>query len=161
MASGAVLLVTAGITSAADVQQYILLKGNLFLQTSTGAPVANGGLPFVLQCQADASSPNVLTNMSFTPPGGVAQNVSPDGDRGYSFKQAFASLSALNAGFPNGTYSLTLKSVNDGIRTVSLALNGDIYPSTPHISNFTSAQDVDPNADFTLTWDALNGTVND
>ena len=161
VASGAVLLVTAGITSAADVQQYILLKGNLFLQTSTGAPVPNGGLPFVLQCQADASSPNVLTNMSFTPPGGVAQNVSPDGDRGYSFKQAFASLSALNAGFPNGTYSLTMKSVNDGIRTVSLALNGDIYPSTPHISNFTSAQDVDPNADFTLTWDALNGTVND
>ena len=47
-------------------------------------------------------------------------------------------------------------------RSVALNLAGDLYPDTPHVSNFTEAQAVDPEQDFTLTWDTwVGGTVND
>ena len=41
-------------------------------------------------------------------------------------------------------------------------MRGNLYPDTPHVSNFTEAQAVDPEQDFTLTWDTwVGGTVND
>jgi len=156
----AVLL--AGTARAADVREFDLLKGQAFFQTSTGVPVPSGPSNFVMQCFGDAQTMGALTNMTFTKPNAEVVSLSADGDSSFGFEQSFASLVDLNAAFPSGTYTVTMKTVNDGTRAVSLSLTNDMYPDTPHVSNFTAAQAVDPSQGFTLTWDAwAGGTVND
>ena len=52
--------------------------------------------------------------------------------------------------------------VSDGVRSTSLSLPLDSYPSTPHLTNWAAAQAVDSTGDFTLVWDPFTGgTTND
>ena len=155
------LLLAQSSTLASDVRGFRLLKGQSFVQTSTGVATANGVSNFVMQCQADFQPAGTLTNLTFTKPNMQVLSAFPDGDTQYGFEQSFSSQAALDAEFPSGTYTVTMKTLNDGIRAVPLTLTGDGYPNTPHVSNFTAAQAVVPSLDFTLTWDALGGTVND
>ncbi|MFM8470038.1 MAG: hypothetical protein ACKODH_08720 [Limisphaerales bacterium] len=156
----AVMLV--GMARAADVREFDVLKGQSFFQNGTGAPGPSSPSNFVMQCFGNAQTMGALTNMSFTKPNAQVVNLSADGDSSFGFEQSFASLTDLNTAFPNGSYTVTMKTTNDGTRTVTLSLNGDLYPDTPHVSNFTAAQAVVPSLDFTLTWDAwVGGTVND
>src|SRR6185436_19318124 len=47
---------------------------------------------------------------------------------------------------------------HDGSHSVQLNLANPLFPTAiPHISNFTAAQTINPDADFTLTWDAFVG----
>jgi len=148
--------------SAADVRQYNLLKGQTFIQTSAGAPVASGPSNFVMQAEGDGQMMGSLTNMTFTKPNSQVVSLSADGESSYRFDQNFSSMTDLNTAFPSGTYTVTMQTVNDGQRAIQLSLTGDVYPDTPHISNFTAAQAVVPSQDFTLTWDAWGGgTVQD
>ena len=70
---------------------------------------------------------------------------------------------AIDAAYPNGNYALIINAVNDGTKSNLLSVTGNTYPvTTPHISNFTAAQAIDPCVDFVLTWDAFSGgTTND
>jgi hypothetical protein len=148
--------------SAADVRQYNLLKGQTFIQTSAGAPVASGPSNFVMQAEGDGQMMGSLTNMTFTKPNSQVVSLSADGESSYRFEQNFSSMTDLNTAFPSGTYTVTMQTVNDGQRAIQLSLTGDVYPDTPHISNFTAAQAVVPSQDFTLTWDEWGGgTVQD
>ncbi|KAF0176667.1 MAG: Ig family protein [Limisphaerales bacterium] len=156
-------LVLAGPAArAADVAQFNLLKGQTFLQTGTGAPVASSPSNFVMQSEGNAQVMGALTNMTFTKPSAQVVSLSADGDGGFRFEQAFSSMADLNTAFPGGTYTVTMQTVSDGTRAVALLLDGDLYPDTPHISNFTAAQAVVPSQDFTLTWDTwFSGTAQD
>ena len=158
------LVLVTGAVQAADVSQFRVLKGQYFVQTSMGAATAESVTNFVFQCVAEAQMSGVLTNLTFTTPSSQLVTAFPTGDSKFGFEQGFSSLSALNTAFPDGNYVLTFKTVNDGTKVATLPLSGgptDPYPATPHLSNFTAAQAVDPASDFTLTWDPLGGTVND
>lgn len=160
LAGLAVLVAATG--RAADVREFDLLKGQSFFQMSAGAPVPSGPSNFVMQCFGDAQTMGALTNMTFTKPNTQVVSLSADGDSSFQFEQSFASLNDLNTAFPSGTYTVTMKTVNDGTKAIALSLTGDLYPDTPHVSNFTAAQAVVPSQAFTLTWDAwVGGTVND
>lgn len=156
------LLLAQSGASAADVRQYNLLKGQTFIQTSAGAPVASGPSNFVMQAEGDGQIMGSLTNMTFTKPNTQVVSLSVDGGTSFRFEQNFSSMTDLNTAFPSGTYTVTMQTLNDGTRGVQLSLTGDLYPDTPHISNFAAAQAVVPSQDFTLTWDAwAGGTVQD
>src|SRR5262249_7893714 len=71
--------------------------------------------------------------------------------------QEFSTKSALDAAFPNGNYQFSVATFNDGTRTPALNLSSELYPNAPHIANWTAAQTLDANADFTLMWDAFSG----
>lgn len=158
---GLAWLLAQSSTQASDVRGFRVLKGQNFVQTSAGAATANGVSNFVMQCQADFQPAGALTNLTFTKPNMQLLSAFPDGDTQYGFEQSFSSQSALDVEFPSGTYTVIMKTLNDGTKAVPLPLTGDTYPNTPHISNFTAAQAVVPSLDFTLTWDSLGGTVND
>lgn len=162
LGAGFALLLSTVLSPAADVREFDLLKGQTFFQTGTGAPIASSPSNFVMQSFGDARTMGALTNMTFTKPNTQVVSLSADGDSSFQFEQAFASLNDLNTAFPNGTYTVTMKTVNDGTKAIALSLTGDLYPDTPHVSNFTAAQAVVPSQDFTLTWDAwATGTAQD
>ncbi|MEQ2007549.1 MAG: Ig domain-containing protein, partial [Limisphaerales bacterium] len=162
LGAGVAMLLSAVLSPAADVREFDLLKGQTFFQTGGGAAVPSGPSNFVMQCFGDAQTMGALTNMTFTKPTAQVVNLSADGDSSFAFEQSFASMTDLNTAFPSGSYTVTMKTVNDGIKTVTLSLAGDLYPDTPHVSNFSAAQAVIPSQAFTLTWDAwVGGTAND
>lgn len=147
---------------AADVGFYAVLKGQLFIQNSSGAPVPSETSNVVFQAEIDVDEGS-LTNAIVVLPNSTQISLSGEDEHSdeLGFEQSFDSTSAMNAAFPDGTYTMILQTVNDGNRTNTLTFSGG-YPATPRISNFDAAQAVNPEQPFTLTWDALaGGTVDD
>jgi hypothetical protein len=55
-----------------------------------------------------------------------------------------------------------MPTVNDGDQFPVLQLPVPVYPNAPHITNYTSAQTINPNSDFLLHWEPFSGgTTND
>ena len=147
-------------TLAADVEVYAVVKGQSFMQTNSSAAFPAGDESFVFQAFVDTPEGDPVTSATLKLPNGTLVPI-PDED-GFEFGAQFASVSALDAAYPNGTYAIITQGVNDGRRTNTLNLAGNLYPPTPRISNFDAAQAVNPAADFILSWDPLaGGTVND
>ncbi|MBA4148755.1 MAG: putative Ig domain-containing protein [Verrucomicrobia bacterium] len=144
---------------AADVTQYAVLKGQMFVQTNAVSPVIDEEAGFVFHVFVDSDSDwdedDTLTSVTLRLPNSSLVSI-PDDD-GFEFGDGFPSLSALDTAYPDGTYALITEGVNDGLRTNSLTLTGSDYPPTPRFSNFTAAQAVDPAADFVLSWDPISG----
>lgn len=162
LAAAVAILLSAVVSPAADVREFDVLKGQTFFQIGTGAPVPSSVSNFVMQCFGNAQMMGALTNMTFTKPNAQVVNLSADGDSEFAFQQSFSSQENLDAAFPSGSYTVTMKTVNDGTRTIALSLTGNLYPDTPHVNNFTAAQAVIPSQAFTLTWDAwVGGTAQD
>jgi hypothetical protein len=153
----------AAAANAADVQQYSIFKGQGFLQAGTGAPIAAGSSSVTFQAEVQSSGINTVTNISLKLPDNSVLPVPPKSDgSNFKLKQSFNNIAALDAAFPEGSYSYVLQTVNDGNRTNALSLTGEAYPPTPHISNYNEAQAIDATTGFALTWDALAGaTSND
>jgi hypothetical protein len=154
-------IVTAASTgSGPDVTDFHVVKGQQFAQTGAGAPVLNGATPYVFDASAGLSASNAATG-SIKLPGGTVKPLSVRPDQ-LRIKEAYASQASLDTADPDGNYIITLNTVHDGNKSITLNLSGVPFPNAPHISNFTAAQSVNPGAGFTLTWDAFSaGTVND
>ncbi|MFA6546978.1 MAG: Ig domain-containing protein, partial [Limisphaerales bacterium] len=157
--AGLAALLTGNPASASDVLGFRVLKGQNFIQTGTGAATPEGVSSVVMQCVVEFQTPGALTNVTFTKPNSQVVTVNADGNSKYTFEQSFSSVVDLDAAFPDGNYTVTMKTVNDGIKEVMLPLTGGAYSATPHINNFTAAQTVDPNLDFTLMWDDLGAVA--
>jgi hypothetical protein len=117
----------------------------------------------------EAASRGSITGGSVTLPAGgsatsprslAAQN---DGTGAYGFVAQFASQSALNTAYADGTYGLQITGASSTNYSASLSLSGDVYPSaTPLITNTTWSGGklvVNPSASFTLNWDAFSGAT--
>jgi hypothetical protein len=69
--------------------------------------------------------------LSFTPPGGVSTpDTESNGNTSYQYNEKFGTQSAMDAAFPNGTYTLSVT----GGSNFSLSLSGNLYPNTPEIT---------------------------
>jgi hypothetical protein len=74
----------------------------------------------------------------------------------------FASLSALNAAWPVGAYSFTIRAVNDGTKTVPLNLPSSNFPNAPRLTSLAPGAAFDATQPLVLKWEAFTGgTVND
>ncbi|MCX7872600.1 MAG: putative Ig domain-containing protein [Verrucomicrobiae bacterium] len=148
-------LISANIISAQDV--CLLVKILYYTQTSASAPSLQGCMFY---SDLNCSGSSTVTNATLTPPGRSPITMDADWVGEFSINREYLTQAALDADFPNGNYIIATKSINY-TNSISVSLTGNTYPTTPQISNFTAAQSINPNADFTLTWNALGLTIND
>lgn len=166
-----IVWVAASAAGAADVSFYLVAKGQVFTQTASGPPVLKLN-PARFSSLVGLAATNAVTNATVQAlPGGpanaLALQAGGSGTIGtrdqFTFSAKYATISALDAAYPDGNYKCVIQAAHDGMQTATLALNGDTYPaSDPYIINFTAAQTIDPAAGFTLTWPPFSGgTAND
>jgi hypothetical protein len=150
------LLMASG-AAAQDASFYGLFKEQRLQQTGEGPPTLRDP-PFRFNSFVDASAPNRVTGASLKLPGGGLRTLSLDPDGGSAnLEEDFATKAALDAPYPAGTYVLTINTVSQGAKTIVLSLPADAYPNDPHLANFTPAQAINPQTDFTLQWDPFAG----
>lgn len=106
----------------------ILNKGRNYVQTgaTTTQPFASSGFMFGAQIDGTATSPASPVTFTLPGTGGTRALTFSAEQQQWSFEQRFNTAAALNAAFPNGTYTYTF-----GGRTATLAFTGDLYPSAP------------------------------
>jgi len=157
-------LSTSALLAANDVGSfYVTFKVQRYNQTdATTLALTNN--PYRLTSRVSQASGGSLTGGSVTPPGtGSVTTPQPlvaanDGTGAIQFEQRFTSLSALNAAFGDGQYTIA---VNGGSGTYNshLTVNGETYPSEiPKFSNTNfnnGALLVDPRKPFTVTWNSF------
>jgi hypothetical protein len=146
-----------------NVTWFAVVKGQNLQQDGSGAPTTNGVTnPFAFYALVGEAFPGSVSNATLRAPGGANYILnSSEDDLEFNFGQKFPTKSALDAAFPSGSYLYTLATFNDGTRTPTLSLPSELYPNAPRIANWTAAQTVDANADFTLMWDAFGGGTSD
>jgi hypothetical protein len=98
-----------------------------------------------------------ITSATVTTPGGTNLTMTADGDSSYHFSFSTDNLLELNTRHPSGTYTFNIATTHNGNLTIPLTLSGDTYPNVPRVSNYSAAQIINPNGNFTLTWDAFTG----
>ncbi len=158
------LLSPSHLCRAADVTSYTVTKRQDFLQTGTGTPVLQTGNPFRFNSSVNTPiATNTLISATVQIPGGASRTLTNTYNDGKDFAEYFASQAAMDAVYSNGNYTLSINTTHDGSRAGLVAsLSGNLYPNTPHASNLTAAQTINPATNFTLTWDAFTGgTTND
>lgn len=153
-----------------DVGYFGVIKSQHYKQTnsSTVSILATNGYGF--NAFAVANQDNVLTNASVSRSGSTQVRwLQPEADnRTWRYTEFFNSLSALDSAYPAGSilspvnYTMTLYTVNDGIKTSTLRFFLLVvplsWPTTPQVVNFDSAQSIKPDEDFTLMWNDLGGS---
>lgn len=159
-----VALSTSALLAANDVGSfYVTFKAQRYSQTdaTTVAPTNN---PYRFTSRVSQASGGSLTGGSVTPPGtGSVTTPQPyvasnDGTGAIQFEQKFTSLSALNAAFGDGQYTIA---VNGGSGTYNshLTVSGETYPSEiPKVSNTNfnnGALLIDPRKPFTVMWNSF------
>lgn len=144
-----------------DVERYGVVKGLFYVQTSTAGPVTDLR-PYKFQVFTDGTTAG-LTNVSVTSPGGFKQTLTANnGDSDPSLETDYLSPGGLDADYPPGNYVLTFKTSDQGTHIVTLPLPATPFPAAPLVVNYAAAQAIDPDRDFTVTWNAFpGGTVND
>ncbi|MDB6027342.1 MAG: hypothetical protein JWM68_3565, partial [Verrucomicrobiales bacterium] len=151
------------LPSGPDVRLYLVAKGQGFKQSSTAVPVleASTNSPFMFMAFVQELFSGSVTNGSLHVPSGSTLPLETH-DEQLRVQQKYSTKTALDTAFGAGVYTFRMYTSNDGAKTNALTLTADNYPSTPHVSNWSSAQSVDPSAGLLLTWDAFTGgTTND
>src|SRR5690349_3653229 len=139
----AVFLAAGSLTAGgADVAYYLVAKGMEYRQTGSALPSPKGN-PARFFAQVGLSAANTATNATVQSlPGGTVTplTLGVGGHAGvndtFGFQAKFTSQSLLDGSYPNGSYQTVINTVHDGVKTLTLALNGNVYPSTaPHLTN--------------------------
>jgi hypothetical protein len=151
---------TSNGTKSPDVAAYVIYKQANHLQTGPNSFIASTNEPpFVMGAFAIANVPAAVTNATFSGP-----NSFPLMFEGEEWAGGLGTNSQANldAAFPAGVYTFRLHTVHDGLRQLSLTLPTTALPNAPQIVNYTAAQAINPQAPFTLQWQAFAGaTTND
>ncbi len=157
-----------GAAVAADVSYYGVVKSAQYEQTNDGLGVLLATNAFGFNAFAVATTNNVLTNATVSPP---LHTLLPDLTNGTAFMytEPFDTQSALDAAYPAGSvftpanYTVTMYTTNDGVKSGSLTFfllfSALSYPTTPHVTNFAAAQAIDTTRDFELGWSSLGGSA--
>lgn len=157
------LLVCLGhAASGADVNTYALIKNRSYDQTNATTTVLIPGLAFQFIAVVDASTLNVSSATVQTPLGPIVPLTNTPGIGPFSHTLAFSNQAAMDALYPNGSYTFTMNAVNDGTRTPAIPITGNLYPAAPLVTNYAAAQLIRPASNFTVQWNPFtSGTAND
>ncbi len=106
----------------------VLNKHSVYLQTGATTVVQHPAKQFGFSVSIEGTATNPAAPNSITLPngGGTQALTYSASDEEWSIEQAFPTLAALNAAYPNGTYTLTV-----GGRSAPVPLTSDLYPATP------------------------------
>lgn len=168
--SGLVVTVWLGLAGlpldspAADVSVWLVKKGLEYTQASSGAPVVNGTNGYAFEADVVMATDGSVTGASLQPPAGLplqALSLSSSQSK-WELKHKYNSQTKLDQHYPDGGYTFSIATKNDGARQLSAQLLGDVYPNGPHLQNFAAVQTVNANGYSQVVWDALTGgTRND
>ena len=141
-------------TQPADVSFYLVEKGIELNQTNSDQPFPQLINGYVSEALVECSNSNTVTNATVKPPTGVVQTLTAQpGNQEFRYRKKDDSLGQLNAVFPSGTYTLSISTIHDGLETLFLSFQGDLYPRTPHLLAFNSTQNIDAGGYLNFTWD--------
>ncbi len=122
-------------------------------------PVDDDASPYAFGISVEDSngSSTLITSASFLPPGGGSVSLSADGKGNFELEPepSFATQTALDSAFPNGTYDFTIQTTSSpATYSPSLILSGD-FPAAPMLSNtewLALKLQIDPFADYMFSW---------
>lgn len=148
--------------SAADAGLCVIYKGLFYDQTGPATVTPRSGTAFAqFRAFASMTSPSSLTAGSVRNPANQTFSLAADGME-LGFGMDFNSPANMDAAFGSGNYVLSLTTRNDGNRSFTLNLTGNVYPPIPQVNNFNALQAVNPAEPLTLQWSAWSGgTAND
>ena len=155
---------------AADASFYGVLKSQQYFQSNSAAPAALASNGFAFNSFVFASGDHLVTNAAVKPGNSTPLRplLSDSNQVVWRFEERFHTQAALDAVYPNGNlvfpvnYTMTLNTVNDGVKSASLSFAAAALlgtPPTPQVANFNAAQSIDTSASFTLRNCKLSGTA--
>jgi len=147
-----------------DALEYYVMKLECLrqLDPTNLVPDTNTG-PFMAKSAVVQSGLGTVPIATLTLPGGGAR-VFPSGSTGIELgiPETYPSQAALDAVYANGNYTFTLATLNSGFHYPVLTMPAAGYPAPTRVSNFASAQAINPSGPFTLQWsNPADATTND
>ena len=163
-------LLSAGFVAAVSPQSllassgsyYVVSKASYYEQNSTSAPALNVSVPYSFLAEIENLPTQPVSASSYISlPSGASGSIGLTSfSAGYRYTAGYANQSALDAAFPNGTYTFHINTSSGGY-VVPLALSPVSYPvNIPKISNSGWASGdlvVDPTQSYTFTWNGFSG----
>lgn len=140
---------------ASDTSLYEVTKGLRYTQTNSSQPSLDAANGFPFDANVFPAVQGFITNAYVKIPGSNVFTQLPldTAQTHFELKHTKNTLKTLNNSFPSGTYQFAIYGVHDGAVLASLFLQGDLYPTTPHLANFTALQAVNANGYSTIGWD--------
>lgn len=138
-----------------DTGAISMFKSVYYVQGTTGAPVidADNGPMFAISVSSPTN--NAVTEATLTLPNGSTRTLSSFIARSYILFENFESTGALDAAYPSGAYTVTLRRASG---SVSVPLNlTSTAPPTPQVSNLAETEGFDAAVDFTFQWLPFTG----
>lgn len=165
-----ICLATAALAlplAAADVFMIAVLKGQRFIQDSQGIVAmdtrsdGDSGVGFRSMVEEDALG-SVLS-ATLQGPAGAATTLRREyaDEPALQHEQDYDSLLDLTHERPDGNYTVTLATRNDGPKSLTLALTGSAWPPVPRITNHTTLQSATATSPITVQWQSMGGTTDD
>lgn len=161
---------TLTVRAGKDAVFYMVSKVKRYTQPTAGAPALGdyGGTDyFGFFAGLLATEPDAINGVSITKPGGIAASLAgndgwweTDDDNGNTYN--WTTSAAMDAAFPNGTYTMTITPAYDNggsPLTATLSLSGDAYPPAPVISNWAALQATSAASPVTVKWKAWAGGI--
>lgn len=167
LTAGAMLLATGNLL-AQDVGFIGLLKGRHYEQNAPGIVTlaqlnpSEGQAPFLFTAMVQGALPNVLGEGTLELPDHSMVNLYYDPERQILGDDYLSETPLyLDINRPNGDYTLSFVTTNDGPGSVTLSLTGDDYPAAPPvITNFTALQAITNTAlPVTIQWSTIPGAT--
>ncbi len=126
-----------------------------YTQTSSAQPSADTVNGFTFQADVYPAVQGLVTNAYIKVSGSNAFTQLPltSSDSHYQFKTSKNSAKTLKKSFPDGNYLFAIYGADDGTVSPSLSLQGDAYPMTPYVTNFTLLQSVNANGYCIMGWE--------
>ena len=147
-----------------DAVEYYVMKLACFRQLDAAdlvADTSNG--PFMAKSGIVQSGLGTVLFANLTLPGGGGRAF-PSGSSGIELgiRDTYPSQAALDAVYTNGNYTFAMATLDNGYRSPVLNMPAAGYPAATRVSNFTSAQAINPASPFTLQWsNPADATTND
>ena len=150
------VIATGSPDTSSSPTMYLLRKDHVLLQTSNNPPVDGAGNQEYLDFAPYSLTAECPVAGTVTGPANLPLSLAGGQDNGVSYhclSGSVASLSALNAGYPNGSYTFP--------GGASVSLTGDGYPAAPQVltvNGGTPAWDaqgrliLDPTVANTIVW---------
>jgi hypothetical protein len=147
---------------AGNVSFLGIAKTASFSQTSASSVVPAVDAPFSFRAFVGlAPAGKLLLAILFPPNGNTAPLILPPGGRIFSLEKSFAGEGDLNEAYPPGVYDILTHTFAHAAELPSMTLPADTFPDPPRLKNYGAAQNIDSQADVTLSWNPFNGAGKD
>lgn len=140
-----------------EVRSYGVVKSAVYFQTGALSPQLHPEAAFELEAQVEGLTSASVTEASVTPPGHSPLPLKQEWPwiEMWETNAAFPDQTSLDIAFPNGAYMFDIVTAEGMDESVLLQLEGDSYPTAPHLTNYNEAQQIDPEEVFWFEWDAF------